>query len=126
MKIWRYGKKHEFFAKKFSNYIKKVNFIEILSSKISLMLPLGLLWTILLKVFQEGGNIEFINFLIIAKGSAGESKSQLYRAYDRNYIDEIKFSEMKLMIEDIYNKFNNFILYLEKSDFIEPTRRKDL
>ena len=33
--------------------------------------------------FDRGGRNEFINFLTFSKGSAGEVKSQLYRALDR-------------------------------------------
>ncbi|MGC3978674.1 MAG: four helix bundle protein [Paludibacteraceae bacterium] len=38
--------------------------------------------------FERDGNKEFINFLTISKGSAGEVRSQAYRAYDYTCITQ--------------------------------------
>ena len=40
--------------------------------------------------FERSSRLEFVNFLGIAKGSAGEVRSQLYRSVDNNYIDRIE------------------------------------
>ena len=53
----------------------------------------------------------------IAKGSAGETRSQLYRVLDYNYIDVVKFEILKTDFENLSGKINNFISYLNKKDF---------
>ncbi len=67
--------------------------------------------------FGRLGNKEFINFLTYSNASALECKSQIYRAFDRNYISEVKKDELFLLINEIIKMIFSLIKYLQKNDF---------
>ena len=60
----------------------------------------------------------FINYLGRAKASAGEIRSQLYVALDREYIDQGTFDELVLMASDLSRQISGFSGYLKDA---EPT-----
>lgn len=66
--------------------------------------------------FERGGNKEFVQFLSYARGSAGEVRSQLYRAFDRKHMDEKVFLTLKERVIEVSKMLTGFMMYLRNSD----------
>lgn len=75
--------------------------------------------------FERSGNNEFKNFLVIAKGSNGEFRSQLHRCLNRKHITKEKFDELYTKNEMLGKKIMAFIKYLQQSEFKGQRYKKE-
>jgi four helix bundle protein len=66
--------------------------------------------------FERDGRKEFLNFLYIAKGSLGETRSQLHRALDAGYLDEKRYNEVLNTCMNLSAKISHFIKYLRDAN----------
>lgn len=67
--------------------------------------------------FESGTKQEFLNYLYIAKGSAGEVRAQLYAALDAGYLNIEMFKHLKGLAEECSKLTSTFINGLKRSDF---------
>ncbi len=65
--------------------------------------------------FERAGNKEFLQFLSIAKGSAGEVKSQLFVALDQSYISKERFDELLGLANEVGQMIGGLMRYLRSS-----------
>ena len=70
--------------------------------------------------FESRTDIQFINYLGMARASAGEARAQLYVALDQTYIAEGQFKEAYSLAETCARQTAKFIAYLEAN----PRKRR--
>ena len=66
--------------------------------------------------FERGGNKEFIQFLYHAKGSCGEVRTQLYLAWDLDYLTDDTFQRLYELVRRTGEIISGLIRYLGKSE----------
>ena len=67
--------------------------------------------------FERDGKKEFMNFLYIAKGSLGETRSQVYRSFDAKHFNEETLNDLLNDCLNLSGKISHFISYLSNSEF---------
>lgn len=67
--------------------------------------------------FERQGNKEFKNFLYIAKGSAGETRSQIIRAHNVGFIDDESFKDLYADCIKLSSSINAFIQSIKSTDY---------
>jgi four helix bundle protein len=65
--------------------------------------------------FDGGSNAEFIKFLRYSQRSCCEVQSELYVAFDCNYITQSQFDSLYAIAADTHAKIGGFIRYLLKT-----------
>lgn len=63
--------------------------------------------------FERISTNQFIYFLIIAKGSAGELRTQIYIAKNQNYITEEEFNLLNDKVLEVSKTISGFVSYLK-------------
>jgi len=66
--------------------------------------------------FVRNGKREFIQFLSIAKGSCGETRSQAYRTFDYGYINKEELDNLVRRCTILSKKISSLMGYLKKSN----------
>jgi four helix bundle protein len=122
LEIWKLAREQ---AKEIYRLAKGGSFAKDLDLKNQINAAAGSVMDNIAEGFERFTNKEFSQFLVISKGSNGEVRSQLYRAFDRGHInDEILKQRLDFSVV-IGNKIKSFLDYLQSSKYKSKPRKKD-
>ncbi len=66
--------------------------------------------------FERSGSREFLQFLAVAKGSAGEVRSHLYVVVDSGHVPQDRVQELIGLAEETSRMVAGFMSYLRRSE----------
>ncbi len=126
LEVW---KKARLFSKSIYSITRDEAFSKDFALKQQILSSSGSIMDNIAEGFERGGTKEFIQFLGYSKGSAGETRSQLYRAKDSNYINDEVFLTLKeeaLAISRMISAFMNYLINTDKKGikFKENSEKK--
>jgi len=114
LEIWQMARE---LCKEIFELTLRDNFSKDFSLKDQIRASSGSIMDNIAEGFERGGNKEFKQFLSIAKGSCGETRSQLYRSFDRNYITEQELAEYLDKTYQLGKKIHNMMDYLSRTGY---------
>jgi four helix bundle protein len=112
LEVWRKARE---FAKKIYRISSEGDFGKDFTLRNNIRESSGSIMDNIAEGFERGGKKEFIQFLGFSKGSAGETRSQLYRALDYGYLSQSMFESLKKEAEEISRMIYGFSSYLNSS-----------
>ena len=120
LKIWRSAReltKEIYAITRLPEFSKDYRFVGQITSAI------GSVMDNIAEGFERDGNKEFLQFLSIAKGSCGEVRSQIYRAYDAGYINEETFQTLQSQLKMLSSGIFHLICSLRTTDMVGKKRK---
>ncbi len=112
LEVWQKARE---LCKLIYEYTLKVNFSKDFSLRDQIRKSSGSIMDNIAEGFDRGGKKEFIQFLYISKASSSETKSQLYRALDYNYITQDEFDVAYKKCTEIARMEAGLISYLQNT-----------
>jgi four helix bundle protein len=114
LEIWQQARE---LCKKIRSIVESTPLCKDFSLKDQILRSSGSVMDNIAEGFERDGKKEFINFLYIAKGSLGESRSQVHRSFDAKHLKEEVYNDLLNDCLNLSGKIAHFISYLSKSEF---------